>query len=87
LGLGKGRAGLCAGTCLSEMPPSSGSSQQLLIASKSLAEVRQHQFLMFSRLAELDVIIETCPVSNLRSGAVPEAEHHLIHRFLQSDIP
>ena len=36
--------------------------------------------------AELDVVIETCPTSNLRIGAVPDAQAHPVHRFLASDV-
>ncbi len=52
-----------------------------------IAEVCQRQSFVLDRLAELGVAIETCPTSNLRIGAVPAAEHHPIHRFLQSDVP
>ena len=51
-----------------------------------LHEARQRQCLVLDRLAELGVVIETCPTSNLRIGAVPNAKDHPIHRFLQSDV-
>ncbi len=51
-----------------------------------LAEVRQRQSFVLDRLAELEVVIETCPTSNLLIGAVPTAAQHPIHRFLRSDV-
>jgi hypothetical protein len=51
-----------------------------------LAEVRQRQSFVLDRLTELEVVIETCPTSNLLIGAVPDAAQHPIHRFLRSDV-
>ena len=55
-------------------------------SDERLAEVRQRQSFVLDRLAELEVVIETCPTSNLRIGAVPTAAQHPIHRFLKSDV-
>ena len=51
-----------------------------------LATIRRRQDYVLNRLAELDVVIETCPTSNLRIGAVPNAQAHPIHRFLASNV-
>lgn len=51
-----------------------------------LAEIRRRQDFVLDRLVELDVVIESCPTSNLRIGGVPSPEHHPIHRFLASSV-
>ena len=49
-------------------------------------EIRKRQRFVLDRLAELGTVIETCPTSNLRIGAVPDAAHHPVHRFLSSGV-
>jgi len=51
-----------------------------------LEAVRRRQDFALSRLAALGAVVETCPTSNLRIGAVPDANDHPVHRFLASDI-
>ncbi len=51
-----------------------------------LAAVRRRQDFVLSRLAALGTVVETCPTSNLRIGAVPDAQDHPIHRFLASNV-
>ena len=51
-----------------------------------LEEIRNRQCFVLDRLTELGTVIESCPTSNLRIGAVPDAAHHPIHRFLSSDV-
>ncbi len=51
-----------------------------------LENIRHRQDYVLNRLAELDVVIETCPTSNLRIGAVPDAQAHPVHRFLASEV-
>ena len=55
-------------------------------APERLADVRRRQDFVLNRLSELGVVIETCPTSNLRIGAVPNPPAHPIHRFLASDV-
>ena len=51
-----------------------------------LEDVHRRQDYVLNRLTELGVVIETCPTSNLRIGAVPDAKTHPVHRFLASDV-
>ena len=51
-----------------------------------LEAVRRRQDFALSRLAALGTVVETCPTSNLRIGAVPDAKDHPVHRFLASDV-
>ena len=51
-----------------------------------LGDVRRRQDFVLNHLSELGVVIETCPTSNLRIGAVPGPQAHPIHRFLASDV-
>jgi adenosine deaminase len=51
-----------------------------------LGEIRRRQDFVLSRLSELGIVVETCPTSNLRIGAVPSAADHPVHRFLASDV-
>jgi hypothetical protein len=51
-----------------------------------LAEVRKRQRFVLDRLKALGTVIECCPTSNLRIGGVPDASHHPIHRFLDSEV-
>lgn len=51
-----------------------------------LEAVRQRQDFALSRLAALGTVVETCPTSNLRIGAVPAAKDHPVHRFLASEV-
>ena len=51
-----------------------------------LEAVRRRQDFALSRLVALGTVIETCPTSNLRIGAVPDAKDHPVHRFLSSDV-
>ena len=51
-----------------------------------LEAVRRRQDFALSRLAALGTVVETCPTSNLRIGAVPDAQDHPVHRFLSSDV-
>ncbi len=48
--------------------------------------VRGRQDFALSRLVALGTVVETCPTSNLRIGAVPDAKDHPVHRFLASDV-
>ncbi len=48
--------------------------------------VRRRQDFALSRLATLGTVVETCPTSNLRIGAVPDAKDHPVHRFLASNV-
>ena len=48
--------------------------------------MRRRQDFALSRLAVLGTVVETCPTSNLRIGAVPDAKDHPVHRFLASDV-
>ena len=52
-------------------------------ASKRCADGRTSRL---ARLAALGTVVETCPTSNLRIGAVPDAKDHPVHRFLASDV-
>ena len=38
-------------------------------------------------LTQSGTVIETCPTSNLRIGAVPAESVHPVHNFLASDVP
>jgi|GEM_PF-344186 len=69
---------------LGELPPDEPLSRAY--DNERLAAARQRQAFVLDRLAELEVVIETCPTSNLRIGAVPTAAEHPIHRFLASDV-
>ncbi len=51
-----------------------------------LEAVRRRQDFALGRLAALGTVVETCPTSNLRIGAVPDAKDHPVHRFLASDV-
>ena len=51
-----------------------------------LEEIRRRQDFVLNNLAEMGTIIETCPTSNLRIAAVPDAGQHPIHRFLSSPV-
>ena len=51
-----------------------------------LDQVRRRQDYVLDRLAAGGTVIETCPTSNLRIGAVPDPASHPVHRFLASDV-
>ena len=51
-----------------------------------LEEIRMRQRFVLDRLAKLGTVIESCPTSNLRIGAVPSASHHPVHQFLSSEV-
>ena len=51
-----------------------------------LEQVRLRQQFVLRQLVELGTVIETCPTSNLRIGAVPNADSHPVHRFLDSSV-
>ena len=51
-----------------------------------IEENRNRQRFVLDRLAELGTVIESCPTSNLRIGAVPDAAHHPVHQFLSSGV-
>ena len=50
-------------------------------------EIRLRQTFVLDCLAQLGTVIETCPTSNLRIGAVPSEAEHPVHNFLISDVP
>ena len=56
-------------------------------AQERLEDVRLRQSFVLDQLAERAVVVETCPTSNLRIGAVPSADVHPVQRFLQSRVP
>ena len=51
-----------------------------------LEAIRHRQDFVLKYLAELGIVIETCPTSNLRIGAVPDAARHPVHRLLHSKV-
>ena len=51
-----------------------------------LAAVRRRQDFVLEHLQELGTVIESCPTSNLRIGAVPHPSSHPLHRFLNSGV-
>lgn len=51
-----------------------------------LQDIRQRQQFVLDQLTKLGTVIESCPTSNLRIGAVPDAAHHPIHTFLASNV-
>ena len=44
-------------------------------------EIRLRQTFVLDCLAESGTVIETCPTSNLRIGAVPSEAAHPVHNF------
>ena len=54
--------------------------------TERLAEVRRRQDFVLERLEGLGTVIESCPTSNLRIGAVPHPSSHPLHRFLDSRV-
>ena len=50
-------------------------------------EIRLRQTFVLDCLAQLGTVVETCPTSNLRIGAVPSEATHPVHNFLISDVP
>lgn len=51
-----------------------------------LQEIRQRQQFVLDQLTKIGTVIECCPTSNLRIGAVPDAQHHPVHTFLASNV-
>ena len=51
-----------------------------------IEENRKRQRFVLDHLADLGTVIESCPTSNLTIGAVPDAAHHPVHRFLSSGV-
>ncbi len=51
-----------------------------------IEENRKRQRFVLEHLADLGTVVESCPTSNLTIGAVPDAAHHPVHRFLSSDV-
>ncbi|MCC6581049.1 MAG: hypothetical protein IT440_11465 [Phycisphaeraceae bacterium] len=55
--------------------------------TQRIEDIRRRQTFVLDELARLNVVIETCPTSNLRIGGVPDPASHPIHRFLKSNVP
>ncbi len=51
-----------------------------------LQEIHNRQQFVLDQISKMGTVIECCPTSNLRIGAVPDAAHHPIHRFLASNV-
>ena len=51
-----------------------------------LEEIRLRQTFVLDCLTQSGTVIETCPTSNLRIGAVPTEAVHPVHNFLASDV-
>lgn len=49
-------------------------------------DICQRQQFVLDQFTTLGTVIECCPTSNLRIGAVPDATHHPVHKFLASDV-
>jgi adenosine deaminase len=52
-----------------------------------LAEVRRRQDYAMPRVRATGAVIEVCPTSNRRIGAIADPAHHPVHRFLEHDVP
>lgn len=52
-----------------------------------LDDVRARQEYAMDRVREAGAVVEVCPSSNARIGAIDDPEHHPVHRFLEHGIP
>lgn len=52
-----------------------------------LHEVRARQEHAMARVARTGAVIEVCPTSNRRIGAIDDIEHHPVHRFVDAGLP
>jgi adenosine deaminase len=52
-----------------------------------LAEVRARQDYAMERVRASGAVVEVCPSSNLRIGAIDDPAHHPVHRFLEHGVP
>lgn len=52
-----------------------------------LDEVRRRQDYAMSRVKTAGAVVEVCPTSNRRIGAIADAGHHPVHRFLEHGVP
>ena len=52
-----------------------------------LAEVRRRQDHAMDRIARTGAVVEVCPTSNRRIGAILDPAHHPVHRFLAAGLP
>ena len=52
-----------------------------------LDEVRRRQDYAMDRVTAAGAVVEVCPTSNRRIGAIADAAHHPVHRFLERGVP
>jgi adenosine deaminase len=52
-----------------------------------LDEVRRRQDFAMDRVTAAGAVVEVCPTSNRRIGAIADAAHHPVHRFLERGVP
>jgi hypothetical protein len=52
-----------------------------------LENVRKRQAYVLDAIQARNVIVEVCPTSNLRIGAIPDFSQHPFHRFSEAGIP
>ena len=50
-------------------------------------EVRRRQDYAMERVAAAGAVVEVCPTSNRRIGAITDPAHHPVHRFLERGVP
>ena len=51
------------------------------------AEVRRRQDYAMDRVRATGAVVEVCPTSNRRIGAIADPMHHPVHRLLERDVP
>jgi adenosine deaminase len=52
-----------------------------------LDEVRRRQDYAMQRVRRSGAVIEVCPTSNRRIGAIADPQHHPVHRFFEHGLP
>ena len=75
------------GTCYSVLQDSTPDQEPRVTVRYTedyVERVRDFQNRLMKRLAEMLVVIEVCPTSNLRIGAI---QKHPVHRFLEHKVP
>ena len=50
------------------------------------ADVRARQDYAMRRVRETGAVVEVCPTSNLRIGAIDDPSHHPVHRFIENGV-
>nr|MBA3654624.1 hypothetical protein [Actinomycetota bacterium] len=55
--------------------------------ARRLDEVRRRQDYAMERVVAAGAVVEVCPTSNRRIGAIYDPEHHPVHRFLDRGVP